>query len=539
MFFIENSTTNHKAKQQIENMEDVRYRNIKCSEMSETEIAETSRLFSENYGIWSQKTPNESKRGKKIKFTESMIKKDFVSKNNRFVALAYYNNKLIGHAFYINKPGEKTKNIIWILQLVVDEEYQGNGIATKILFSIWSPSDCYAWGLYTSNPMTVATLEKATMRRVDVSLIEKRLDKLKSVAKDIFEDTSWIDNYSNGMVNTNFYVDHTQLEEKINKSYKGREFPFTHNLLEGHEWLAFTFNSQNPRLKSTSDFEEYLNYSDAILKEAYTHMEIKNQPWASHTKEEIEYLISSGLIDQNDKIIDLGCGIGRHTKELNNRGIKCLGIDFSDQKIADAKLNDNPDNYLCSDIRHYKSNKKHDVVLCLYDVIGSFPFEKDNIKILSTANRCLKKDGRIILSVMNMRFTKRICKNSVEDVQENINELLKLKGTDHMQKTGNIFDGDSMLIDDKTGIVYRKEQFSSKDSLPCEYVIRDRRYTVNGISKMLERSGFEVKRVHCFNSSNMKQEKSENEAREIFVVAEKKRKGLFSMLFQWSKAYWK
>lgn len=36
-----------------------------------------------------------------------------------------------------------------------------------------------------------------------------------------------------------------------------------------------------------------------------------------------------------------------------------------------------------------------------------------------------------------------------------------------MQKTGDVFSGDSMLIDDKSGIVYRKEQFFSENSLPC------------------------------------------------------------------------
>lgn len=74
-----------------------------------------------------------------------MIKKNFVNKPDRFVAMVYFESNLIGHAFYIKRKGEKTKNIIWILQLVVAKQFRGNGIGSKLLHSIWGLSDCYAW----------------------------------------------------------------------------------------------------------------------------------------------------------------------------------------------------------------------------------------------------------------------------------------------------------------------------------------------------------------------------------------------------------
>ena len=91
-------------------------------------------------------------------------------------------------------------------------EFRNKGVATTLLHSIWSPSNCYAWGLYTSSPMTIRALEKATMRNVDVDLIGKKLDKLKAVAYDIFPSTEWIDNYQDGIVDTKFFVDHKDLE---------------------------------------------------------------------------------------------------------------------------------------------------------------------------------------------------------------------------------------------------------------------------------------------------------------------------------------
>ena len=94
--------------------------------------------------------------------------------------MVYFESNLIGHAFYIKRKGEKTKDIIWILQLVVAKQFRGNGIGSKLLHSIWGLSDCYAWGLFTSKPMTIKALERATMRKVDPNTINKKLDKLKS-----------------------------------------------------------------------------------------------------------------------------------------------------------------------------------------------------------------------------------------------------------------------------------------------------------------------------------------------------------------------
>ena len=68
--------------------------------------------------------------------------------------------------------------------------------------------------------MTIKALERATMRKVDPNTINKKLDKLKSVAYDIFDDSSWIDNYSCGMVKTEFYVDHKGLNKRIKKTNK-------------------------------------------------------------------------------------------------------------------------------------------------------------------------------------------------------------------------------------------------------------------------------------------------------------------------------
>ncbi len=88
------------------------YKNIPCDKMNQSEIAATSKLFSENYGVWSKYNPDEKRRGKKIIFSESMIVRNFANKNDRYVAMAFYDGTLVAHIFYMKRSGPTTKDII-------------------------------------------------------------------------------------------------------------------------------------------------------------------------------------------------------------------------------------------------------------------------------------------------------------------------------------------------------------------------------------------------------------------------------------------
>ena len=140
-----------------------------------------------------------------------------------------------------------------MLQLVVNKKYRGQHVGTKLMHSIWGLSDAFAWGLYTSNPLTINALEEATMRKVNVRLIDKYIGDLKKVAYDLFDnDTKWLNSYHRGVVDTNFWTDHSEISKKIEyyESEYSRGFPLNKNLAEGHEWFAFTFRTQPISLRS-------------------------------------------------------------------------------------------------------------------------------------------------------------------------------------------------------------------------------------------------------------------------------------------------
>ena len=518
------------------------YKNIECRKMTEEDIINTSKLFSENYGVWSDKS--KINPGKPVKFHPSRIKKDFVEKPDRYVSMVFHKNKLVGHAFYMRRTVQKNRKITWILQLVVDKSYRGNNIGTKLLHSIFGLSDSYACGLFTSNPMTIKALENATFRHVDVNRINRNISVVKEAAYDIFDDTDWIENYHDGAVYTDFYVDHSLLDSNIKKAYSNRKFPLNENLGEGYEWLAFTFKSQEPLIDNDQHLKILTEYSDDLIKSSYSHMNMTKQPWTLNAKKEVDIIIKN--IGEYTRILDLGCGQGRHSNLLAERGCDVTGIDFSEENIKIAKEhNDFNVMYSVADARTYRAKEKFDVCLAMYDVIGSFPEEKENIKIIKNAYKNLKQDGLLIISVMNMELTHNRCsraKNIFCGIEKNIDKLLKLEPSNTMQKTGDVFDGKKILIDDQTGVCYRKEQFFSESYLPEEYIVRDRRYTKKGIVRMLHREGFSAEDVYCFNAKdiNKRLNPDDKKAKEIFVVARKKNSiyKLFQRIFN-ENIFWK
>ena len=508
---------NNKEKNEIE------YSTKSTVDLTDSEIAECSELFSSFYGKYSDKS--DFKPGERVKmgptyYVRNYCKKDF------YVAMARDNGQLVGQAFYIRKKYEKYGMMTWVLQLVVNREYRKQGIASTLLRSIWGFSDDYAWGLATANPCTVKTLESATFRKCNPLVIKEHLEAVKVIGEDttFVKSTEYYVADNMSQVNKSFYVDNS--EYKIDNTSCDK---YLGKLKNGHEWLAFTFQCQNIEVdKYKKHFDEIVAFSEKILKEAYSRMDVTAHSWTKGTLNEVEFIEQ---FCTKGTLLDLGCGIGRHSIELVKKGYDVCGIDFSEkhilyaqEQIREYKDLNNKCEFLCEDIRNYDEGKMFDNIVCLYDVVGSFPDAKDNIEIIRTAYKHLKKNGIFILSVMNMELTKHIIPDARKaDLKEHPEILLKLPPSQIMQQTGDIFNPEYLAIDTKTNLVYRKEQFNNDSSLSAEYVIRDKRYTMEEIENILRAEKFEVvdKRYVCAGKFEQKLDALDPHAKEICIVARK------------------
>jgi 2-polyprenyl-3-methyl-5-hydroxy-6-metoxy-1,4-benzoquinol methylase len=274
------------------------------------------------------------------------------------------------------------------------------------------------------------------------------------------------------------------------------EVPWTLGVIdEGWEWLAFTFHSQSQISLSKVEIEQMLQTSDSVVKTAYSRMALScDHKWMRHTSEEVDFIVSECNLHKGDKIIDFGCGNGRHAIALAKKELSVIGIDYLEKHIENAAKRsvDLPCVFYSSDCREIDIGGNFaDAVICLYDVIGSYADNRNNQRILDNLYYHLKPGGFAVISVMNYDITLANAKNKFV-LSESPDILLTLRASNNMEKTGYVFNPDYYAVDTEEHIVYRKEQFLQGGQMPAELIVRDRRFTRDEIVDMCKQAGFEV-----------------------------------------------
>jgi 2-polyprenyl-3-methyl-5-hydroxy-6-metoxy-1,4-benzoquinol methylase len=109
------------------------------------------------------------------------------------------------------------------------------------------------------------------------------------------------------------------------------------------------------------------------------------------------------------RILDVGCGTGRHSIELTRRGYRVTGIDLSEtmlqqarEKAAAANLEIDFQRY---DARNLPFENEYEVVIMLCE--GAFPLmetDEMNFQILQQVAKAIKNRGKFILTTLNGLF---------------------------------------------------------------------------------------------------------------------------------------
>jgi len=109
------------------------------------------------------------------------------------------------------------------------------------------------------------------------------------------------------------------------------------------------------------------------------------------------------------KIIDIGCGTGRHSIELTKRGYKVTGIDLSESLLKRAKEKAKAQNlqidFQKHDARKLPFKNEYDLAIMLCE--GAFPLmetDEMNYEILRNATNSLKAAGKLIFTTLNGLF---------------------------------------------------------------------------------------------------------------------------------------
>jgi len=124
---------------------------------------------------------------------------------------------------------------------------------------------------------------------------------------------------------------------------------------------------------------------------------------------ECDFIEKEINFDKSIKILDVGCGTGRHAIELTKRGYNVTGIDLSASQLKRAKEKAEENNltidFQCQDARNLPFDKEFDVAIMLCE--GGFPLmetDEMNFEILKNVTKSLKPQAKFIFTTLNGLF---------------------------------------------------------------------------------------------------------------------------------------
>ncbi len=141
------------------------------------------------------------------------------------------------------------------------------------------------------------------------------------------------------------------------------------------------------------------NYGNQYEKENFTQ----------GTSGECDFIEQEMNKAKNLKILDVGCGTGRHSIELTRRGYNVTGIDLSESMLEKARENASEVNleidFINCDARNLPFDGEFDVAIMLCE--GGFPLmetDEMNFEILKNVTKALNSKGKFIFTTLNGLF---------------------------------------------------------------------------------------------------------------------------------------
>jgi SAM-dependent methyltransferase len=135
----------------------------------------------------------------------------------------------------------------------------------------------------------------------------------------------------------------------------------------------------------------------------------------------INGLIQHLKVKEGSRVLDLACGKGRHSLQLNSNGFEVIGIDLSEKSIASANQQSNDTlDFFIHDMRHLYWSEHFHLVVNLFTSFGYFHNKEDDQKMMNGVFQSLKPGGQFVIDFMN---AKKVVANLVDYEEKEIKDV--------------------------------------------------------------------------------------------------------------------
>ncbi len=200
-------------------------------------------------------------------------------------------------------------------------------------------------------------------------------------------------------------------------------------------------------------------------------------------------------LKKDAKLLDLGCGKGRHAIFLNKLGFDVLGADLSSNSINYAKQFENETLHFFEHDMRIPFSSKFDAIFNLFTSFGFFEDDAEDILILKNIKNGLKTNGVAVIDFMN---TKKVNKTLVSFEEKTI-------------------DGITFKIHRfiKNGFVHKQINFFA-DNKPHEFIEKVKCIDLKKAESYMKTVGFNIK--HQFGNYQLENFNEETSDRLILVL---------------------
>ncbi len=152
----------------------------------------------------------------------------------------------------------------------------------------------------------------------------------------------------------------------------------------------------------------YYEMFDFVGEEYFS---VLNREKLRKAKKEVATIKTALALQPGQEILDLCCGVGRHTIPLAKAGYKVTGLDASAKLLEIAKRRAEAEGlkveFLQGDMRAIPFKDRFDAVLNLWNSFGYLEDDEEHLRVLKSVAGALQPGGRFLLDVLNRDWVVR------------------------------------------------------------------------------------------------------------------------------------